>query len=213
MILRTGECVVERGPARECDMIAAFLQAEISSHRYSQFILPNLERNRLARADLIDRPDLENEVHNQIRRLLLQYRGYGTNSCLFTGFPTDVVWRFVDIEPHDHHMLYCANDKSQKSWVEVSEGTRSIQHIAARLCSMEAASKTERETATRVRCIQKDLNSGKMMPPLIAIEAGNERLVLVEGHSRATAYVDLKWPSNIPVVLGCSTKMREWLYY
>src|SRR5437588_2751112 len=115
MILRTGECVVERGPARECDMIAAFLQAEISSHRYSQFILPNLERNRLARADLIDRPDLENEVHNQIRRLLLQYRGYGTNSCLFTGFPTDVVWRFVDIEPHDHHMLYCANDKDRKS--------------------------------------------------------------------------------------------------
>jgi hypothetical protein len=205
--------VVERGPARECDMIAAFLQAEISSPRYSQFILPNLERNRLARADLIDRPDLENEIHNQIRRLLLQYRGYGTNSYLFTGFPTDVVWRFVDIEPQDHPMFYCANDKSDKSWVEVSEGTRSIQHIAARISSMEAANTTERETAARIRSIQKDLSRSKLMPPLIAVEGGNERLVLVEGHSRATAFVDLKWRSNISVVLGRSTKMNEWFYY
>lgn len=205
--------MVERGPARECDMIAAFLQAEISSPRYSQFILTNLERNRLAQVDLIDRPDLENEVHNQIRRLLMQYRGYGTNSYLFRGFPTDVVWCFVDIYLQDHHRFYCANDKSDKSWVEVSDGTRSIQHIAANLSRMEAASKTERETAARIRSIQKDLGSGKLMPPLIAVEARNERLVLVEGHSRATAYVDLKWRSNIPVVLGRSTKMKEWLYY
>jgi hypothetical protein len=194
-------------------MVAAFLRAEISSPRYSQFILPNLERNRLVRADLIDRPDLENEAHNQIRRLLMRYRGYGTNSCLFTGFPADVVWRSVDIEPQDHRMFCCANDKSNKSWVEMSEGTRSIQHIAARLSRIEAASNTERETAARIRGIQKELSSGKLMPPLIAVEAGNDRLVLVEGHSRATAYVDLKWRSNIPVVLGRSTKMREWLYY
>jgi hypothetical protein len=206
--------MIERGPARECDMVAAFLQAEISSSRYSKLIQPNLEYNGLSR-DLIDAPDLENESHNYIRRMLLRaYRGYGANRLLFTGFPSDVSWRFAEIEPQDHGMLFCANDKSEKSWVEVSEGTRSVERIAGRIARLAGiGSAPERETADRIRCIQKDLNSGKVMPPLIAVEGENGSLILVEGHSRATAYVDLKWQHRISIVLGRSMTMKFWKYY
>ena len=206
--------MIERGPAKECDMVAAFLQAEISSSRYSKFIQPNLDSNCLPR-EVIDVPDLASEYDNHIRRALLQAcRGYGANSYLFTGFPADVVWRFVEIEPHDHHILLCANDRSKNSWVEVSEGTRSVERIAARIVEMEqTGSLQERETADRIRIIQKDLNSGNVMAPLIAVEGENEKLILVEGHSRATAYVDLKWQFGIPTVLGRSITMNSWKYY
>src|SRR6266480_986051 len=100
--------MIERGPARECDVVIAFLQAEISSSRYAdKCILPLLHNYRLSREDLIDRPDLESESDNGIRQALLQrYRGFRANKLLFTGFPSDVIWRFVEIEPRDHHQLF-----------------------------------------------------------------------------------------------------------
>jgi hypothetical protein len=198
-------------------MVAAFLQAEISSSRYSEYILPNLERNRLSRADLIDSPNLENEFHNRIRRALLQYRGYETKIALFKDFPADVAWRFVEIEPQDHYLFACINDQDDKSevrWIDLSEGTRSVERIAGSIVRLEqAGSAKERETAERIRGIQRHLNSDKVMPPLIAVEAENGRLILVEGHSRAVAYVDLKWRQNISIVLGRSVAMKSWRYY
>src|SRR5260370_2926139 len=110
--------MIERGPARECDMVIAFLQAEISSSRYSQYLLDKLNFNKLSREGLIDRPDLKNENDNAIRRALLQiHRGYRSNAYLFIGFPHEVFWRFFDIEPEDHDQLYFAN---ASSWLQRS---------------------------------------------------------------------------------------------
>jgi hypothetical protein len=195
--------MIERGPAKECNMVAAFLQAELSSSRYSKYIQPNLERNGLSR-DLVDSPDFENEFHNHFRRILLQYRGFGANTHLFTGFPPDVVWRFVEIEPKDHHLLLFAKEEN---WMKIAEGTRSIERAAGRIDRFELP-----ETADRVRAIQQDLTGGKSMAPLIFVEGENGTLILVEGHSRATAYVGLNW-SRIPALLGFSATMRNWCYY
>src|ERR1700693_1767999 len=110
--------MIERSRARECDVVLAFLQAEISSSRYAdKCILPLLHNYRLSREDLIDRPNLESESDNGIRRALLQcYRGYGANAFLFVGFPSDVAWRFVEIEPQDNHLLlYVKEDNLMKA--------------------------------------------------------------------------------------------------
>jgi len=195
--------MIECGPARESDMVIAFLQAEISSPEYSKYIQPNLERNGLSR-DFLSSPDLENEIHNHFRRMLLQYRGFGMNTGLFTGFPSDVRWRFVEIEPQDHHVLFYAKDDS---WVRISEGTRSVQHAAGRIDRFEQPG-----TADRVRAIQRDLTDGKSMAPLILVEGENGTLILVEGHKRATAYVGLNWP-RISALLGFSATMHNWHYY
>lgn len=189
-------------------MVIAFLQAEISSSRYSdKYVLPLLHGNRLSREDLIDHPDLESEFENSIRRMLLQaYRGYGANTYLFRGFPADVVWRFVEIEPKDHHLLLFAKEDS---WIKMSEGTRSVECLAKRIARLEERG----ETADRVRAIQQDLTSGKSMAPLILVEGKNGMLILVEGHSRATAYVGLDWQRNISALLGFSATMHNWQYY
>jgi hypothetical protein len=199
--------MIERGPARECDVVIAFLQAEISSPRYADTcVLPLLHLNRLSRRDLIDFPDLEREADNAIRRAVLQrYRGFGANTLLFTGFPSDVIWRFVEIEPKDHHLLLFAKEDS---WITVSEGTRSVERAAGRIDRFEQPG-----TADRVRAIQRDLTDGKSMAPLILVVGENGTLILVEGHSRATAYVGLNWKLNISALLGCSATMRDWSYY
>lgn len=200
--------VIERRPARECDVVIAFLQAEISSSRYSdKCILPLLYHNRLSREVLIDHPDLGSESDNGVRRMLLQaYRGFGANTLLFRGFPADVVWRFVEIEPKDHQLLLFANEDS---WKRISEGTRSVERLARRIARLEEVS----DTADRVRAIQQDLTDGKSMAPLILVEGENGTLVLVEGHSRATAYVGLNWQRNISALLGFSATMHNWHYY
>jgi hypothetical protein len=196
--------MIERGSARERDVVIAFLQAEISSSRYSEYIMGNLRHKNLSR-DLIDHPNLENEIDNNIRRALLQaYRGFGANTYLFYAFPADVVWRFVEIEPKDHHLLLFAKEEN---WMKIAEGTRSVSRAAGRIDRFELA-----DTAERVRSIQQDLTSGKSMAPLILVEGENGRLILVEGHSRATAYVGLNWPL-IPALLGYSAGMRNWHYY
>jgi len=197
--------VIERGQARERDMVIAFLQAEIFSSRYSEYILGNLRYNQLSRTDLIDHPNLENESENNIRRELLKiYRGFGANAYLFVGFPADVAWRFVEIEPKDHHVLLFANEDS---WIEISEGTRSVERAAGRIDRFERP-----DTANRVRAIQQDITDGKSMAPLILVEGENGMLILVEGHSRATAYVGLKWP-HITALIGSSPTMHNWHYY
>jgi hypothetical protein len=184
-------------------MVTAFLQAEISSPEYSKYIQPNLERNGLSR-DFIDSPDLKNEFHNHFRRTLLQYRGFGMNTGLFKGFPSDVRWRFVEIEPQDHQVLFYAKDDS---WIRISEGTRSVQRAAGRIDRFEQPG-----TADCVRAIQRDLTDGKSMAPLILVEGQNRTLILVEGHKRATAYVGLNWP-RVSAILGLSATMSNWGYY
>ena|SRR5437879_1917755 len=200
--------MVERGPARECDVVIAFLQAEISSSRYAdKCILPLLQNYRLSRQELIDSPDLESESDNVVRKALLQrYRGFGSNTLLFRGFPSDVIWRFVEIEPQDHCLLFFAKEEN---WMQVAEGTRSVQRAATRIARLEERG----ETADRVRAIQQDLTSGKSMAPLILVEGKNGMLILVEGHSRTTAYVGLNWQRNISALLGFSATMHNWQYY
>jgi hypothetical protein len=171
--------VIDRGPAQDCDVAITFLQAEISSSRYSnQYILPLLRHNQLSREVLIDHPDLKSESDNGMRRAILQrYRGFEADKLLFTGFPSDVTWRFVDIEPQDRRLLFYAKEPS---WIGISEGTRSVEHAATRIARLEERG----DTADRIRAIQGDLTDGKSMAPLILFEGKNGTLVLLEGHSR-----------------------------
>lgn len=200
--------MIEGAPARECDVVTAFLQAEIASSRYADnYVLPLLNNNGLSRETLIDHPDLENESDNGIRRAILQrYGGFGANALLFRGFPFDVIWRFVQIEPHDHQVLFYAKEES---WIKISEGSRSVERTAMRIARLEERG----DAADRIRAIQQDLIDGKTMAPLILVQGERGKLILVEGHSRATAYVGLNWQYSISALLGFSSTMDNWHYY
>jgi hypothetical protein len=199
--------MIERGAASESEVILAFLKAEADSPRFGPVMLPLVARLGFSRNRLIDEADLNDERQNATRRGILQwYRGFGKNDLMFRGFPDDVVWRRVEVEPHDHGHLKYGNTRP---WVELSDGTRSVMRLAQKAARGEIPP----DPADHIFSIQAALRKGKRFPELIAAEHEENVMILVEGYCRATAYVGLEWKENIPTFLARSSSMREWRFY
>ncbi len=112
--------MIELGPARGCEVVLAFLKAEVDSPRYGCHIARQLQALCLSRTLLIDSPDLDNENHNLIRLAMLDYRGFRNRGALFHQFPADVLWRRVELEPHELGRLkYIGKDEN---WMSFSGG-------------------------------------------------------------------------------------------
>jgi hypothetical protein len=48
---------------------------------------------------------------------------------------------------------------------------------------------------------------------LIAAQRDGGRLVLIEGHSRATAYAAVGFGGPMRALVGSSSSMNEWIHY
>lgn len=202
--------MIERGPARECEMVLAFLKAEVGTERWSgntARAFAGLGQPDLSLEMLIENADLQNESHNTARKqMLANYRGYGCNEFLFRGFPADATWRRVELEPQDLGcLIYCA----ESNWNTFSHGTRNPGVVAQRIENGELHD----DPAPRVRAIQERVRTGDRLPELIVAEGANGKLILIEGHSRATAYVGLDWNENIPVLVASSSTMKQWHFF
>jgi hypothetical protein len=199
--------MTELGRAEEREVILAFLRGEIDSPRFGPTYVGLLTHNGLERSALIDNADLKDLRQNAIRRELLRcVRGYDDNSYLFAGFPNDVVWRRVLLEPSEHVVLKYAN---YPTWVDLSGGTRLV---------MDGAKNVERmgvndEPRIHIEAIQRALQGGRKFAPLIAVEAQDGFLILVEGHSRATAYAASRLAGNIDLLVGSSPAVPFWHWY
>ena len=87
-------------PATEDEMIASFLRAEFdpSSH-WSDCIKKGLAAFD-AEPLLIDAPNLKDPRENDLRKEILNsYRGYKVRQGQFDGFPEEVTWHRVELEP------------------------------------------------------------------------------------------------------------------
>lgn len=196
--------MIELGPARECEVVVAFLRAEVDSPRYAGFIAPQLQMLRLSRAELIDNPDLNNEIHNRMRLQMLDYRGLRNREYLFSQFPADVRWRRVELEPHELVRLkYIGKDSN---WMSFSQGTRMPSRVAERIARHELSE----NPGKGIIAVQEKLRMGERLPELIAAEGAGDDLILIEGHYRATAFVTLNWSENISMFLGASPQMHKW---
>jgi hypothetical protein len=175
---------------------------------------PGLCGLRLGRTDVTLRQltvegDLCNEDHNACRQQMLadyrgyRRRGYRRDSGLFWGFPDDAKWRRVELEPADLSRLrYCAD----QSWKNVSNETRDPAVVAQRIARGELAG----SNLADVIAIQKRLRQNDRLAELLIAEAANDNLVLLEGHYRATAFVGLNWPENVPAFVASSPAMKLW---
>src|ERR671932_2042392 len=102
-------------------MVASFLRTELGSVRHQARI-----RELLDREDLLERlltaADLTSPSENARRRdLLSTYRGYEPRVGLFNGFPRDVRWDWVALQPDEVlGVRYIDYDY----WRELSGGSR-----------------------------------------------------------------------------------------
>jgi hypothetical protein len=200
--------LIEVASATADEMVAAFLRAEIGSSRYSLRINICLAQLGWHRR-LVDLPDTTSATENQARRNVLQaYRGY-PDKALFAGFPSDAVWRRVMLEPSDFTSLRYANDsRGDQLLMRLSGGTRRVTDGAHNFMHLPHTEGTE-----HIGGVMAALRSGKVFAPLIAVESGDGSLILMEGHSRATAYLIEQYSGNVEAFVGSSPSMPQWIWY
>src|SRR5882724_2531277 len=196
--------MIEQGPATEDEMVLAFLRAEIDASRYGDIIKQRLVLDGLERR-IIDEPNLADAEENDARKELLSFRGYKRRELLFTGFPLDATWRRVVLERRDFQTLRYAKDKT---WIDLSDGTRLVA-VGARNFLQRA----DNPDTYQIKGIVEALRNGFRFPELIAAEANTGSLILIEGHSRATAYVIEQLPDNVEALVASSLSMPEWYFY
>lgn len=194
-------------PATEDAVVLAFLQAEIDSARFGPLYATLLSNSGLERGSIVDRPNLQSDRENRIRReLLTAVRGYGNRTLLFKGFPQNVTWRKVAIETEDADKLKYAN---YETWVQLSGGSRFVVDGAKRVEAIQVGENANEN----IKAVADDLRAGKRYPELIAVESEGGFLILVEGHTRATAYVLARIAEPIEVFVGSSPQIKLWAFY
>jgi hypothetical protein len=185
-------------PITEDEMIAVFLRAELSSGRYGEKL-----RGLLAR----DGRELDAADAAYRRRLLEEHRAYERRDGLFGGFPRDVEWFRAALSRDEALEILFIN---WSWWLELSGGTRRPREAARRIRAGELTAITAGVTAVE--------HEPYLASPseLIAVTTpAHEKLVLVEGHVRLTAYAlfPKRVPEELEILLGVSEEMPGWCQF
>jgi hypothetical protein len=196
--------MVEYGAATEEEMVLAFLQAELRSPRFGQNYVAHLQQIGCDER-IVTQADLANLRDNAIRSdLLTRVRGFSTRTFLFAGFPPDVAWQ---------HCKLTAGEVSEvrygkyKSWIGLSGGTRRVGDGARRSSACTAGERPN----TDVIAVARAISLGTTYPALIAASDGHGALVLIEGHTRATAYAIANTAAHI--IVGTAPEIANWKYW
>ena len=194
----------------EDEMIAVFLACELGSFRFGDGLRQLLKRDAVEPA-VIAAPVLASEQQNDYRRRLLgEVRGLGRDTANFHGFPNDVTWeRCLLTSDEVSRIAYC----DYSYWLELSNGTRKPADGAARI--KQGVKQIMRQNTDNFRRAAAALRAGTTFREMILATHDRDRLVVIEGHLRLTAYMmepDLI-PDELEVILGSSERMTDWHLY
>ncbi len=195
------------GRVEEDEVVAAYLRAELESERFAAPIRAALERDGVS-PEVVERPDVGDARRNAYRRELLgEVRGWGRNERMFENWPDDFAWfRAALTRDEVASVLYIDWDW----WLTVTGGSRRPADAAATL------RRDAPEEVAWHEPIARRLAEGPPLPELIVIRAGaGERLVVVEGHVRLTAFALFPeaLPDELEVFLGESPSLAPWTSY
>jgi hypothetical protein len=190
-------------PITEDEMVLAFLRAEVDSSSFGSTVLAILGSRKP-----IDEPDGGDDSENRLRRnALAHYRGYGRNSVLFTGFPTDVSWETVALTRSELGEVRYLN---YRTWVEFS-GSRLVKDGAANVECLPGADNVN----TIILDIEHDLRKGGESAPIILVgQRRGDSLIILEGCKRATAYYRaLPEDGELVAIAGYSESLSDWGFF
>jgi hypothetical protein len=200
------------GAVTDDHVILAWLQAEIESLDFQQYIVgdpPNPAY--LATALKAARtPNLKDAEQNELRRrIIAKTHGFGLGAGSFQGLANDIRWRRFRLTTGEvGEMLYASHSGA---WVilapvtrKVAEGANNIGHVF---------------TGDQTNMVVLSLASGichaeKKVPEIIALRRADGRLVILEGHARATAITleAHRFPHGVEGYVGDSPSVATWAY-
>jgi hypothetical protein len=157
---------------------------------------------------LINEPDLTNADQNFKRALMLDaLRGYTSRRWLFRNFPQDASWRLYELTSEDYEHLLYVNSSPWNDLVpnlRVKDGADLIEKNAFDPINQEFVRR-----ALIIRSIAQSIQAGR--PPsavLILAQIEDDKLVVIEGNHRATAFVIAGTSCN--ALVGSSQGMAAW---
>ena len=194
----------------EDEMIAIYLQTELSSVRFRQKLELHMQQEKID-ARIIQEPDWHNAAENVLRRTLLGvYRGYGQNKDYFPDFPVHVRWERVGLSREELERVRYID---WEYWLDLTDGTR----MAIDGARNALAGKVVYDVSSDGLVSMADaLRQGARFPPLILVAKDvGAPLVVMEGHARLTAYLIATEciPTELEVIIGYSEQMTEWECY
>jgi hypothetical protein len=201
------------GVSSESEMIAEFLRQEFAStDRYTEKISACLDAERVSPYIILN-ADIANPDENaQRRRVFARYRGYGTGDASYLpGFPDHrVTWQWATLTPQEildvRYIRYCY-------WTALSAGTRSPLVAAERIRQgIEVYSVGNQRFLDLASLVAQSA----AMPPLILVSVPNPiAFVVLEGHSRLTAYALAAdcLAAETRVMIGIAPAIAQWDEY
>ena len=117
------------GPSSSDDMVAEFLRGEIDSSRLQADCWRAMDLHGLTE-ERVRNPNLADEGQNRRRADVLgAYRGWNRNVGLFTGFPRQLEWSRLRLNPGElREVRY-----TYRSWIELARGTYRAEIAAERI--------------------------------------------------------------------------------
>lgn len=184
-------------------MVLEFIKAESASTDWLDYYnFPD----GFSYEELIANADLRDDYQNQVRRSMLNYRGYATRTALFAGFPLEVQWtvqRFSIAEIVDFKYAnvapwsYLAGPNRL-----VRDGTDVIGEDPDRVAGLGIH-------VEKLDSIRDRLKSGAALARLIVAAIGSQ-YVIVEGQMRATALASLPADRKFEALVGRADDFKQW---
>lgn len=202
------------GAATEDQVILAWLQAVIESPDFQAYIVGDPpEPSRLSIALKAARsPDLRDAAQNDLRRqIVTSVYGFGQGTGSFAGLGTDpLTWRRFSLSVDEvGEMLYA---RHEGAWQLLSPATRKVAEGATNVGHVFTGDSTNMVVLSLASGL---CHSEKKLPQLIALKRPSDgRLVILEGHARATAIAleAHRFPHGVEAFVGDGPNVAGWTY-
>jgi len=210
--MRTGTLWSMRdlGPVTEDQVILAWLQADIESVDFQQYIVgdpPNPAYLTLA-LKAARNPNLSDHDQNALRRrIITKAHGFGQSTATFAGLDDDIKWRRLRLAATEVAEMQYANRGG--SWAMLAPATRKVAEGVTNVGHVFTGDRTNMVILSLAAGI---CHSNKQVPEIITLTRPDGRLVILEGHTRATAIVleAHRFPTGVDVFTGDSPSVVRW---
>ncbi len=200
------------GAATEDQVILAWLQAEIESVDFQQYLVgdpPNPQY--LSQALKAARsPNLKDPEQNELRRrIITRTHGFGMGAGSFQGLANDIAWRRFRLTTDEVGELLYARQTG--AWMILAPATRKVAEGATNVGHVFTGDPTNMVVLSLASGI---CHSEKKLPELICLQSPDGKLVILEGHARATAIVleAHRFQGGVHAYVGTGPSVAHWAY-
>jgi hypothetical protein len=204
--------VDDLGVASEDQVILAWLQAEIESPEFQAYIVgnpPNPANLSLA-LKAARSPDLRDGAQNDLRRqIITALYGFGQGTGSFQGLGGDVSWRRMRLSTDEVGELLYA--RHEGAWQLLSPVTRKVAEGATNIGHVFTGDATNMVVLSLASGL---CHSAKKVPEIIALKRPDGKLVILEGHARATAIAleAHRFPNGVQAYVGDGPGVAGWAF-